>query len=92
MHVQIVYAHPEPASFNGSFARIAEQTLSDLGHDVKVSDLYGSGFDPVERGGHYEHRMRRRSRLWPNSAMRGRLTRCRRTSATRSATLSGPIW
>jgi len=55
MHVHIVHAHPEPTSFNGALTRITEQTLTDLRHGVTVSDLYDSGFDPVECGTHYAH-------------------------------------
>jgi len=43
----IVYAHPEPKSFNGALLQRGEETLTGLGHDVKVSDLYAMKFDPV---------------------------------------------
>jgi NAD(P)H dehydrogenase (quinone) len=44
MHVLIVHAHPEPASFNGAMTRAAVAVLTDQGHQVTVSDLYASGF------------------------------------------------
>lgn len=47
MNVLIVYAHPEPQSFNGSLRACAETTLRDAGHAVTVTDLYAQGFDPV---------------------------------------------
>lgn len=47
MKVFIVYAHPEPTSYNGEMFRIARKTLCDAGHEVRVSDLYGMGFNPV---------------------------------------------
>ena len=43
----IVHAHHEPASFNGAMTRRAVADLTAAGHEVKVSDLYTMGFDPV---------------------------------------------
>ncbi len=40
MNIFIVYAHPEPQSLNGSLKTVATETLTELGHTVKVSDLY----------------------------------------------------
>ncbi|WNZ26785.1 NAD(P)H-dependent oxidoreductase [Leptolyngbya sp. NK1-12] len=47
MNVLIVFAHPEPQSFNGALFQRAIDTLKELGHDVQCSDLYTMGFDPV---------------------------------------------
>ncbi|MCO5159309.1 MAG: NAD(P)H-dependent oxidoreductase [Aquamicrobium sp.] len=47
MNVLIVYAHPEPKSFNGAMKHLAVETLAAAGHEVVVSDLYAMGFDPV---------------------------------------------
>ena len=47
MHVLIVYAHPEPKSFNGAMRDTAVETLTAAGHEVVVSDLYAMGFNPV---------------------------------------------
>lgn len=47
MNVLIVYAHPEPKSFNGAMKDVAVETLSAAGHSVVVSDLYAMGFNPV---------------------------------------------
>lgn len=47
MNVLIVYAHPEPLSFNGAMKNLAGETLSDAGHEVVVSDLYAMSFNPV---------------------------------------------
>jgi len=47
MKVFIVYAHPEPKSFNGALFRAAQDVLKETGHEVKVSDLYAMGFNPV---------------------------------------------
>ncbi|GGY04992.1 NAD(P)H dehydrogenase [Litchfieldella qijiaojingensis] len=56
MHALIVYSHPEPRSFNGALKDVAVETLQRLGHSVEVSDLYGEGFDPVERPEHFPER------------------------------------
>jgi len=40
MNVLLVYAHPEPASLNGSLKDFAVQRLESAGHTVQVSDLY----------------------------------------------------
>lgn len=44
MQVLIVYAHPEPHSFNGAMKEMARSTLTNLGHRVEVSDLYAMGW------------------------------------------------
>jgi NAD(P)H dehydrogenase (quinone) len=49
VNVLIVYAHPEPRSFNHAMKEAAVQTLTGAGHTVTVSDLYAMGFDPVAR-------------------------------------------
>lgn len=51
MKVLIVYAHPEPSSFNGSMKDLAVKVLTSQGHDVQVSDLYAIGWNP-ETGPH----------------------------------------
>ncbi|MFO1088518.1 MAG: NAD(P)H-dependent oxidoreductase [Hyphomicrobiales bacterium] len=53
MNVLIVYAHPEPASFNAAMKDAAVETLSGLGHTVTVSDLYAMGFNPVTGPGDF---------------------------------------
>ncbi len=47
MNAFIVYAHPEPRSFNGAMRDVAVKTLQEQGHSVRVSDLYAMRFDPV---------------------------------------------
>ena len=47
MNVLIVFAHPEPRSFNGALRDIAVDTLRAAGHTVEVSDLYSIGFKAV---------------------------------------------
>lgn len=57
MHTHIVHVHPEPHSYNGALTRAAKTSLQHLGGTVTTSDLYGSGFDPVERARHYADRV-----------------------------------
>jgi len=47
MKVLLVYAHPEPASFNAALRDAAIETLVAAGHSVMVSDLYALGFNAV---------------------------------------------
>ena len=47
MNVLVVYAHPEPTSFNGAMKDVAVDTLSEAGHTVIVSDLYSEGFAAI---------------------------------------------
>jgi NAD(P)H dehydrogenase (quinone) len=56
LNTLIVYCHPEPTSFNAALRDAAIETLVSIGHSVEVSDLYGNGFDPVEKPKHYQNR------------------------------------
>lgn len=47
MHALIVYAHPEPTSFNAALKDAAVDAIRAAGHQVEVSDLYGERFNPV---------------------------------------------
>jgi NAD(P)H dehydrogenase (quinone) len=47
LNILIVYAHPEPKSFNGAMKDVAVETLRSAGHEVVVSDLYTMRFNPV---------------------------------------------
>lgn len=47
MKIFIVYWHPEPKSFNKAMFRAAQETLQSQGHEVRTSDLFVMGFDPV---------------------------------------------
>lgn len=49
MNVLVVYAHPEPSSFNGALKEAAVAALQAAGHQVQLSDLYAMNFDPVVR-------------------------------------------
>ena len=56
MNVLIVLAHPEPRSFNGSLARVAEETFVAGGNAVRISDLYARQFEPDEHARHFPQR------------------------------------
>ena len=47
MNVLWVFAHPEQSSLNGSLLTEGLRTLEDLGHDCRVSDLYGMKWKAV---------------------------------------------
>jgi NAD(P)H dehydrogenase (quinone) len=45
--VLIVHAHPEPQSFSAAMKMAAADEFRAQGHEVRVSDLYEKGFNPV---------------------------------------------
>ncbi|RMF94893.1 MAG: flavodoxin family protein [Gammaproteobacteria bacterium] len=45
MNALIVFAHPEPRSFNAAMRDEAARTLAEQGYSVTVSDLYAEGFE-----------------------------------------------
>jgi NAD(P)H dehydrogenase (quinone) len=47
MHVLVVHAHHETASFCSALFRQAVEAFADQGHEVDTSDLYADRFDPV---------------------------------------------
>jgi len=47
MKVLYIYAHPEPKSFNGALKDVAMVTLANMGHEVRVSNLYAMRFKAV---------------------------------------------
>lgn len=47
VHVLVVYAHPNPASFTHAILEHVERGLFDGGHTYEVVDLYAIGFNPV---------------------------------------------
>ena len=53
MQALLVYAHPEPRSFNAALRDIAIQTLQDQGYGVEVTDLYAMNFDAVAGRGDF---------------------------------------
>ena len=47
MNVLIVYAHPNPQSFNKSILDVVDTAFKRRGDDVRIRDLYADNFDPV---------------------------------------------
>ena len=47
MNFLLVYAHNEPKSFTASLHNAAQSILTQQGHQVVTSDLFGVGFHPV---------------------------------------------
>ncbi|MEM8647606.1 MAG: NAD(P)H-dependent oxidoreductase, partial [Pseudomonadota bacterium] len=56
MKALIVYAHPEPQSFNNAMKVCAEETLRSMGWEVVVSDLYAQNFKAVADGDDFKER------------------------------------
>ncbi|MBN9071280.1 MAG: NAD(P)H-dependent oxidoreductase [Rhizobiales bacterium] len=47
MRCLVVYCHPLPESFGAALRDAALSALSERGWDVRLTDLYAEGFDPV---------------------------------------------
>lgn len=47
MQCLVVWAHPDPASYNATLCETAVAALRQGGHQVTLLDLYRMGFDPV---------------------------------------------
>ncbi len=47
MNVLIVYAHPNPMSFNQSILNVVNSAFNQKGATVRLKDLYAERFDPV---------------------------------------------
>lgn len=56
MNVLIVFAHPEPQSFGASLLTRSVESLKAQHHEVRVSDLYAMGFDPVAGAADFKQR------------------------------------
>ena len=47
MNVLIIYAHPNPLSFNQSILKVINSAFKNKGATVHLKDLYAERFDPV---------------------------------------------
>jgi len=47
MNTLIIYAHPNPQSFNHAILDVVHSSLEAAGHRVRVKDLYDQNFKPV---------------------------------------------
>ncbi len=58
MRVLLLYAHPNPESYNAALFAAVREGLVEAGHEVDVCDLYAEGFQPVltreERVGYHD--------------------------------------
>lgn len=54
MNHLIIYAHPNPASFNHAILEAYADELARAGHPVRVRNLYAQGFNPVIHQSDYE--------------------------------------
>lgn len=49
MNILVIYAHPDPESFNAAILENIVTGMDKTRHEVRVLDLYREGFDPVLR-------------------------------------------
>jgi len=47
MRALVVYCHPSPQSFTAAVLGVVQETLENAGAQLRVRDLYQSGFDPA---------------------------------------------
>jgi len=47
MNISIILAHPSKESFNHAIAKTCNKLLKEMGHSVKLHDLYKENFDPI---------------------------------------------
>jgi putative NADPH-quinone reductase len=47
MRALVIYCHPKPGSFNAAIRDLVVAKLEAAGAEVRLSDLYARGFDPV---------------------------------------------
>lgn len=47
MRVLVIYCHPNPESFNAAIRDTVLEALRESGHEARLIDLYGRGFNPV---------------------------------------------
>lgn len=50
----IIYAHPNPASFNHAIKETIVRVLKDKGQSLRVRDLYALRFDPILKADDFE--------------------------------------
>jgi len=47
MRILVIYCHPVPESFGAALRDTVMTGLAESGHETRLIDLYGEGFDPV---------------------------------------------
>jgi NAD(P)H dehydrogenase (quinone) len=54
MRALVVYCHPKPDSFNDAVKSVVLQKLAQAGAEVRLQDLYHTGFEPILTMGEWE--------------------------------------
>ncbi|HWP96026.1 MAG TPA: NAD(P)H-dependent oxidoreductase [Syntrophomonadaceae bacterium] len=54
MKVVVIYAHPNPMSFNAAIAAVVKEELGKKGAEVRFKDLYAMNWNPVLCAGDFE--------------------------------------
>jgi NAD(P)H dehydrogenase (quinone) len=54
MNVVVIYAHPNPMSFNAAIAAVVREELEKKGAEIKFKDLYAMNWNPVLSAGDFE--------------------------------------
>jgi len=54
MKTLVIYAHPNPKSFNAAIKDTLVEELTNKGHEVRVRDLYEMNFNPILSGRDFE--------------------------------------
>ena len=54
MKVVLIYAHPNPMSFNAAIAAVVREELEKRGAEIKFKDLYAMNWNPVLSAGEFE--------------------------------------
>ena len=47
MRALVIYCHPIPSSFTSAVKDVVVEKMEEKGFEVRLTDLYGSGFDPI---------------------------------------------
>ncbi|MDP4205912.1 MAG: NAD(P)H-dependent oxidoreductase [Bacteroidota bacterium] len=51
----VIYAHPNPQSFNHAIKETVINALKDAGHEVRVTDLYANHYNPILQPSDFEN-------------------------------------
>lgn len=54
MRILVVYAHPNPESFNGAILKTVVGEIDKRGHECEIHDLYRQRFQPVLTGDDFD--------------------------------------
>ncbi len=55
MKVVVIYAHPNPRSFNSAIAEVVKEELEKKNAEVRFKDLYAMKWNPVLNAGDFEN-------------------------------------